>query len=130
MAECCELGGEARAADFRAAYEDFCRDLGEKPLSAQMLGKRLAQRGFKRGGAGRRSYIGLSLTPRVRASASTFSNSPRVRALGGVTENDGTHGTPREVPTSDRNGGEHQNGPTETIDRMREMGLTPTEDEA
>ena len=42
LAECCELGGEARAADFRAAYEDFCRDLGGE--AAQCADARQATR--------------------------------------------------------------------------------------
>jgi phage/plasmid-associated DNA primase len=139
FAECCEASGETGTTELREAYEEFCRELGEKPLGARMLGKRLAERGIERGGAGRRSYVGVSLTPRVTSSDVIFSNPPRVRARKGVTDNDVTT---RHSPTSEgaskadlrRNGAEElrdlDDHSTETLDRMRQMGITPVEDEA
>lgn len=46
--QCCELSGEVEAAKLRSAYERYCEDLGEKPLSGNILGKRLARRGIKK----------------------------------------------------------------------------------
>jgi putative DNA primase/helicase len=63
--ERCELGlaEEVEAATLRTAYEAFCKELGERPLTASALGKRLARRGFRvhRGTAGGRLYRGLRL---------------------------------------------------------------------
>ena len=50
LAEKCELEGEVAPADLRGAYEQFCNELGERPLSANILGKRLARRGIRRSG--------------------------------------------------------------------------------
>ena len=44
------MDGEVSTREFREAYEGFCAELGEKPLSASVLGKRLAKRGIRRGG--------------------------------------------------------------------------------
>jgi putative DNA primase/helicase len=68
LAERCQLGGEATAASLRDAYEDYCHDAGEKPLSANVLGRRLAKRGIR--GVPRSSgrvYSGVSLTPTMTA---------------------------------------------------------------
>ena len=61
IAERCELAGEVTTSAFRAAYEAFCGGLGERPLSASALGKRLAKRGITRGGHARSAYVGVSL---------------------------------------------------------------------
>jgi putative DNA primase/helicase len=50
IAERCTLGGEMEPEALRDAYGAFCAELGERPLSASVLGKRLARRGIKRGG--------------------------------------------------------------------------------
>lgn len=60
LAERCELTGETAPAELREAYEAFCRELGEKPLGAAPLGKRLARRGIERSGRGK-TYQGVSL---------------------------------------------------------------------
>ncbi|MHB1539277.1 MAG: DNA primase family protein [Solirubrobacteraceae bacterium] len=58
--ERCHTTGEVDATALRDAYTDYCKSLGEKPLAANILGKRLAKRGIrkiKRTGA----YKGVSL---------------------------------------------------------------------
>jgi hypothetical protein len=50
-------------ADFRAVYEAYCRELGEKPIAASWLTRRLTQRGIEtaRTHGGTRMYRGLSM---------------------------------------------------------------------
>jgi putative DNA primase/helicase len=48
LAERCILDGEIGPAELRLAYETFCEQLGEKPLAANVLGKKLARRGIER----------------------------------------------------------------------------------
>jgi putative DNA primase/helicase len=48
LAERCVMTGETPTRELRDAYESYCSDLGEKPLSASVLGKRLAKRGVRR----------------------------------------------------------------------------------
>jgi putative DNA primase/helicase len=58
--EACVLEGEIEPAKLREAYEDYCKEIGEKPLAASVLGKQLARRGItkdKRAGV----YRGVSL---------------------------------------------------------------------
>jgi len=65
LAEQCELHGEVEAATLRAAYEAYCKDLGEKPLTASSLGKRLTRRGIKATKSNNvRTYSGLRLVSR------------------------------------------------------------------
>lgn len=63
LEERCELGGETATTELRDAYERFCAELGEKPLAANMLGRRLGRRGIRRqqraGGA--RVYVGVQV---------------------------------------------------------------------
>ena len=62
LTERCELGAghETAPADLRTAYETYRAELGEKPVTASVLGKQLSRRGIKRGG--RNSvYRGLRL---------------------------------------------------------------------
>lgn len=63
LEERCELSGEVATTELRAAYERFCEDLGEKPLAANVLGRRLAKRGIRRGQrqGGGRTYEGVSI---------------------------------------------------------------------
>jgi putative DNA primase/helicase len=63
LAERCQLSGEAAVGALRESYDAYCKDLGERPLTASTLGKRLAKRGIKsrKGSQGRRSYAGVSL---------------------------------------------------------------------
>jgi putative DNA primase/helicase len=62
LSERCELIGWVEAADFRPAYEAFCKELGERPLAASALGRRLKDRGFSIERAhGARIYRGLRL---------------------------------------------------------------------
>jgi putative DNA primase/helicase len=58
--ERCVLEGEVEPAPLRTAYEAFCTEIGEKSLSANILGKRLARRGIRRA-TRNRSYQGISL---------------------------------------------------------------------
>ena len=48
LAEKCVLEGEIEPVKLRTAYDDFCGELGEKPLAANVLGKRLSRRGIMR----------------------------------------------------------------------------------
>jgi putative DNA primase/helicase len=60
LQERCSLEGEIEPAKLRDAYADYCRENGEKPLPANVLGKQLARRGIgksKRAGV----YRGVSL---------------------------------------------------------------------
>lgn len=61
LSERCELDGEVPKTELRAAFEAYCDELGEQPLNAAQLGRELATRGIKHGGAGRRFYRGVSL---------------------------------------------------------------------
>ena len=61
LAERCATQGEVAASDLRSAYEEFCEELGERPMSANVLGRELAKRGIRRGGKGDRKYRGVSL---------------------------------------------------------------------
>jgi putative DNA primase/helicase len=56
----CTLDGEILVSAFREQYESYCKEIGEKPLAASVLGKQLARRGItkdKRAGV----YRGVSL---------------------------------------------------------------------
>ena len=60
LEEKCLMQGRSRPRSYREAYEAFCKDLGEPPLAANVLGKRLARRSItrvKRSG----TYRGVSL---------------------------------------------------------------------
>lgn len=58
----CTLNGATPVADLREAYEAYCRDLGEKPLSGSALGRRLGKRGIRSAASnGSRAYQGVSL---------------------------------------------------------------------
>lgn len=61
LADRCEMAGDVEAKILRSEYEAFCREIGEEPLSANLLGKELAQRGIARCGAGGRRYRGVSI---------------------------------------------------------------------
>lgn len=63
LAECCELEPTAAVSksDLRAAYDEFCAEQGEKPLTASVLGRELVRRGITSSGDGRRTYRGLRL---------------------------------------------------------------------
>ena len=84
LTEVTAAGGQVRADELRAAYEEWCGSLGERPLSGSALGKRLRHRGItaERGSKGRRSYIGISLTNgcRVPGGDAQNGNSPHARA--------------------------------------------------
>ena len=59
------LNGDVATDRLRAAYDDYCQRIGEKPLPAVTLGKRLAKRAIKKGrrpdGDRERIYSGVSL---------------------------------------------------------------------
>jgi putative DNA primase/helicase len=61
LEERCEPTGEIAVSALREAYEQYCKDIGEKPLGASALGKRLAKRGIRSEprNAGR-FYVGVS----------------------------------------------------------------------
>jgi putative DNA primase/helicase len=76
LTERCTHADEVTATDLRAAYEDWCRELGERPVTSVALGKRLARRGIKsrRGAKGARIYTGISLNPGVTGARSDSEN--------------------------------------------------------
>jgi len=47
--ERCTMDGSITAADFRSAFEDFCKSVGERPVPASVLGRRLRRRGVEGG---------------------------------------------------------------------------------
>jgi hypothetical protein len=67
MDDRCHLGGghnvRVDTRDLRAAYERWCTDEGEKPISPQVLGRELRTRfGIDSDRShGRRFYVGVSL---------------------------------------------------------------------
>jgi len=64
MAERCVMRGETPTRELREAYEAYCSDLGETPLGASVLGKRLSKRGVRRAhrdGGREKVYEGVSL---------------------------------------------------------------------
>jgi putative DNA primase/helicase len=64
LAERCqeERHANVAAAALRAAYDTYCKELGEKPLGASALGRRLTRRGVKAVKTnGIRTYVGLRL---------------------------------------------------------------------
>ncbi len=65
LEERCAMAGEVTTEHFRAAYDDYCRELGESPLKANVLGKRLGKRGIHRArqtdGDRQRIYRGVTL---------------------------------------------------------------------
>lgn len=64
IADHCNLTGYVTPADFRAAYETHCRELGEKPLAASALGRRLKQRHITKAERDKTTvYLGISLRP-------------------------------------------------------------------
>jgi putative DNA primase/helicase len=63
LEERCHLdhGGSVTVPDLRDAYEGYCKQIGEHPLAANVLGKRLAKRGIKSEvRSGTRTYIGIT----------------------------------------------------------------------
>jgi putative DNA primase/helicase len=64
LAERCTLGGDAAVSDLYEAYEAYCKDLGERPMTKNRLGRRLRKRGVSDDKlAGIRTYLGISLRP-------------------------------------------------------------------
>jgi len=64
LAERCAMHGETPTRELREQYEAYCSDLGEKPLGASVLGKRLAKRRVRRAsydGNREKVYQGVSL---------------------------------------------------------------------
>jgi putative DNA primase/helicase len=63
LAERCVMTGETATSAFREAYAEYCGAIGEKPLSAAALGRRLAKRGIRRTELrrGDYAYSGVSL---------------------------------------------------------------------
>ena len=63
LADRCELSGEVATRELRDAYESYCEELGEKPLPANTLGRRLGRRGIRREqrGGGGRVYVGVGV---------------------------------------------------------------------
>jgi putative DNA primase/helicase len=61
LAERCEGEGEVETTALREAFEQFCKELGERPPAGNVLGRQLARRGIHRAGSGRRVYRGVTL---------------------------------------------------------------------
>jgi putative DNA primase/helicase len=63
LAERCEMRGWIETIDLREAYVAFCKSIGEKPLAASVLGRRLRERGIRRTTLdGSYVYDGISLS--------------------------------------------------------------------
>ena len=63
LADRCEMSGDVPTTKLREAYESYCEELGERPLAANILGRRLGKRGIRRAQSGkRRFYEGVSLS--------------------------------------------------------------------
>jgi putative DNA primase/helicase len=60
IAERCILEGEIEPASLREAFDTFCAEIGERPFTAAVLGKRLARRGIRREGQNG-AYRGIGL---------------------------------------------------------------------
>ncbi len=90
LTERCHHHGVVSAADLRTAYEHWCGEIGERPLAANALGRRLARRGIeaRRATGGKRVYEGLCLTDSDGSDGSdgTFCNSPYTPAREGLSE--------------------------------------------
>jgi P4 family phage/plasmid primase-like protien len=68
LVECCTLGPERRvtAKDLHAAYQRWCQENGEEPVSQKVLGSRLSQRpGLSRKRSGKWWWHGVGLTQSV-----------------------------------------------------------------
>jgi putative DNA primase/helicase len=89
--ERCTPSGQVTASDLRDAYEQWCNELGERPLGASALSNRLGKRGIKahKGAQGRRFYRGINLDAPPGgaggAGGTENSNSPHARASGNFT---------------------------------------------
>lgn len=78
----CTVGASAwlTAKEFRSAYEDWCKENGEQPMSQRTVGKQLTERGFHRSRSnGRKIWKGLSLqtVPHSAPSAPSAGKSPQ-----------------------------------------------------
>lgn len=104
------------AGVLRAAYEDFCREIGENPLGTSALGRAIAKRGYgvERAMKGRR-YRGLEPMTDDGYDG-TSSNSSRVRAYEGLTDSgvmsvichgDGADADTQKPPLSRENPPQH-----------------------
>jgi putative DNA primase/helicase len=61
--EHCTLDGEVLVATLRMVYDAYATDLGEKPLAANILSRRLSKRGIttRKTTGGKRAYVGITL---------------------------------------------------------------------
>ena len=64
--ECCETGDEhvIKCSDLRNRYNTWCLENGEKPMTSQMFGRRIAEQGFNKVRIGRAKvyhYTGLAI---------------------------------------------------------------------
>lgn len=104
LADVCTLDPDARTikTQLRGAYERWCGDNGEQPLTAREFGVRLARHGIRRGGAGRSQYVGVRTnrvtveTPESVESGPAPVNLPHAHAqreVSGMTVTDRHSGT-------------------------------------
>ncbi len=79
LSDCCiiEQHAQVTAKELNAAYQDWCKDSGEKPITAIELGKRLTERGLraKKGTGGVRKWLGLGLLSDPQATLLSGANS-------------------------------------------------------
>jgi putative DNA primase/helicase len=65
LEERCVMAGEVTTSALREAYESYCNETGERPLTASVLGRRLAKRSIRRDqrsdGGRERIYRGVTL---------------------------------------------------------------------
>ena len=72
LVECCVIGEEMYvvAKALRERYTSWCEEQGERPWSAQAIGREMAGRGFDSAQVGQkrtRSWLGIGLTTGIEA---------------------------------------------------------------
>lgn len=100
LVDCCRGEGETTATDLRAAYEGWCLEVDEKPLTSRVLGRQLGRRGItaRRGAKGARIYSPISLgaatgVPLVPLGDVEIGTSLARACIGDLTETTALNGT-------------------------------------
>jgi phage/plasmid-associated DNA primase len=68
ISSCCQRvkGAEARFIDLFRAYEDWCQDLAQKPMSSKAFSFRLLRKFDRKKTSLGAVYLGLELNPHIR----------------------------------------------------------------
>ncbi len=116
LADCCIAGDgyNVTAKELYAAYQSWCEETGEKPLTQQAVGRRLTERGFTstRRTGGTRAWTGIGLRNGVQSPGTRLlvrgKEGLRSDAIEGVTLSDAVSGitedekNPREITRNGR----------------------------